>query len=92
MNIDLAPFAELIAAELEKRMRDFIPDDQVLNARQAGELLGLHPNTIAKLASSGRIPGHRYGDQWRFSKRALLAQLTDTAHVGVQQPLQLASD
>lgn len=91
MNVDLTPLAELIAASLESRLRDFIPDDQVLNARQAGELLGLHPNTIAKLASGGRIPGHRYGDQWRFSKRALLAQLSDTAESSVQQ-LRNAAD
>lgn len=92
MTVDLSPLAEAIAAELERRMRDFIPDDQVLNAVQAGQLLGMHASTIARLATAQQIPGHKYGEQWRFSKKALLAQLTDTAQPGVQQPLRIAGD
>jgi excisionase family DNA binding protein len=47
-----------------------LPD--VLTVDQAAELLQLSSKTLKRLAQAGRIPGRRVGNQWRFSRHALM--------------------
>ncbi len=44
----------------------------VLKMDEAVALLRLCRKTIVKLAKSGEIPARLAGNQWRFSRRALL--------------------
>jgi excisionase family DNA binding protein len=47
----------------------------VLTLEGAAELLQLEPDAVAELAASGELPGRRIGDEWRFSRAAVLAWL-----------------
>ncbi len=46
-------------------------DDAVLNARQAAAFLGVHVETVRRLARRGKIPSFKVGTDWRFSKETL---------------------
>ncbi len=47
-----------------------LPD--VLTVEQAAELLQLSTKTLKRLSQAGRVPGRRVGNQWRFSRQALM--------------------
>lgn len=49
---------------------------EVLTEAEAAQLLRLERGTLIDLAMSGQIPGRRVGDDWRFSRAALLGWLT----------------
>lgn len=49
---------------------------EVLTAKEAGELLRLHEQTIQRMAKAGDLPGHRVGNEWRFRRSELLANLS----------------
>ena len=63
--------------ELTVGRADFRPDPapEVLTLAQAAELLQISPDAVAELAGSGKLPGRRIGDEWRFSRAAVLAWL-----------------
>lgn len=44
---------------------------QALNIREAAALLGVHEQTVRKLARSGKLPAFKVGRDWRFSRGAL---------------------
>lgn len=50
-------------------------DDEVLNFKEAVSFLKVGRNTLLKLAQEGKIPSQRVGNQWRFSRQALLKWL-----------------
>jgi excisionase family DNA binding protein len=50
-----------------------LPD--VLTPAQAAELLQVEEDEVVGLAEAGTLPGRRIGDQWRFSRPALIAWL-----------------
>lgn len=52
---------------------------EILNAKQAAAFLGVHPQTIRKMARSGQIPCFKMGTDWRFRKEALV-QWADAQH------------
>ncbi len=52
---------------------------EVLTAAQAAELLRVEEAEVVALAGRGELPGRRIGDQWRFSRTALLAWLGASA-------------
>lgn len=55
-----------------------IPPDlpEVLTADEAALLLRLDAPTLVDLAQTGQVPGRKVGNQWRFSRAALLGWLT----------------
>jgi excisionase family DNA binding protein len=53
------------------------PTADVLTAAQAAELLQVDEADIEQLARSGDLPGRQIGEQWRFSRAALLAWLAN---------------
>ena len=63
--------------ELTVGRADFRPHEQpeVLTLDQAAELLQVDPKQAEELASDGELPGRRLGDDWRFSRAALIAWL-----------------
>lgn len=44
----------------------------VLDPQLAGLLLGLHPDTVARMIKSGEIKGFRIGKQWRINRRDIM--------------------
>jgi excisionase family DNA binding protein len=44
----------------------------VLTLEQLAELLSLDAETARALAEAGEIPGRRLGDEWRFSRKAII--------------------
>ena len=50
-----------------------LPD--VLTPAQAAELLQVGEDELIELAEAGSVPGRRIGEQWRFSRPALIAWL-----------------
>lgn len=48
-----------------------------LNIREAAAFLGVHEQTVRKLARSGKIPAFKVGRDWRFSGEALTAWASD---------------
>jgi excisionase family DNA binding protein len=52
-------------------------DDTVLTLDEAASLLKLSPDAVQARAQAGDLPGRRFGNDWRFSRLALLAWLAD---------------
>lgn len=53
------------------------PDD-VFTLDELAELLKLDPATVMVRVDAGELPGRRFGNHWRFSRRAVLAWLDGT--------------
>lgn len=47
--------------------------EPLLSDVRAGELLGLHPKTVQRLARQGELPAVRIGRYWRFRASSLNA-------------------
>ena len=47
----------------------------MLTLEGAAELLQIEPPQVAELAAAGELPGALIGEDWRFSRSALLAWL-----------------
>ena len=54
------------------------PEPAVLTPSQAAELLQIDERLVLELATTRQLPGRRLGDEWRFSRRALLDWLEST--------------
>src|SRR5436305_7979796 len=56
------------ARELAERLRPHLPVEphRFLDARQAAQVLGLHPDTLVRMARTGRIWAQKVGREWRF--------------------------
>jgi excisionase family DNA binding protein len=53
----------------------FRPAAEVLTLSEAAELLRADESAIEQLAESGELPGRKLGEDWRFSREAVLAWL-----------------
>lgn len=58
--------------------------EPLLSDKQAGELLGLHPKTVQRLARQGELPAVRLGRYWRY-RASVLNEWIDLNSTG--QPL-----
>ena len=56
---------------------DFRPSEpvEVLSLAEVAALLQVDEEAARELAEAGELPGRRIGDQWRFSRSAVLAWL-----------------
>ena len=43
-----------------------------LTIPEAAELLGVHPETVARQLRAGQLPGVKVGTVWRIPRRALV--------------------
>lgn len=60
---------EALKRELADRLRPYLASesDRLLDAEEKAAHLGLHPDTLARMARDGRIPGAmKVGREWRF--------------------------
>ena len=39
---------------------------KLLSAQKISAIMGIHPQTVCKLANEGKIPGLKLGSAWRF--------------------------
>ena len=46
-------------------------DDEMLTIEQLAAFLKLKPQTIYKWAQSGKLPGAKFGKEWRFRRSAI---------------------
>ena len=55
----------------------FLPSGpvEVLTLAEAADLLQVDASVVEAMASDGELPGRRLGDEWRFSREALLRWL-----------------
>jgi excisionase family DNA binding protein len=44
---------------------------EIMTPHEAAEYLNLSVRTIYRLVKNGKLPGHKVGRSWRFSKDAL---------------------
>jgi excisionase family DNA binding protein len=54
-------------------------EPEVLTLEQVAVLLQVDPEEVRKLASRGELPCRQIGDEWRFSRRAVLRWLEGDA-------------
>jgi excisionase family DNA binding protein len=56
----------------------FVPSEalEVLTPAEAAALLRTDEETVDKMAESGELPGRKIGDEWRFSRAAILEWLS----------------
>lgn len=45
---------------------------EVLNPRDAAQFLGIHEETLRRLARERKIPGYKVGGVWRFNRSSLM--------------------
>jgi excisionase family DNA binding protein len=64
---------DLIHAEVDPALFE-----RLIDSKEAGEALGLHPKTIERMAREGRIPSKRIGKYWRFRATDLDRWFTGT--------------
>jgi excisionase family DNA binding protein len=59
--------------EFAHRLREHLEADTVrlLDAREAASRLRLHPETVSRMARTGRISAVKVGREWRFHADAL---------------------
>jgi excisionase family DNA binding protein len=56
---------------------------EILNIEQLADLLTVPRSTVYKLVRDGRVPGHKVGRHWRFSREAILRWMGEPSpHVG----------
>jgi excisionase family DNA binding protein len=81
--------AELVARHLEQPhgidalrgapvgRAEFVPvgELEVLTLEQLATLLSLEPGAVREIAERGEVPGRKLGDEWRFSRAAVLEWL-----------------
>ena len=63
----------------------------LLTAKEAGQYLGLHEETIRRLAREKKIPSYKIGGVWRFDKAAL-QRWTEVHRPGLRHKTVLAVD
>jgi excisionase family DNA binding protein len=51
------------------------PAPEVMNAEQVGQFLQIEEAVVLELAEAGKLPGRKLGEDWRFSRAALVAWL-----------------
>ncbi len=64
-------------------------DDEMLTIEDVAAYLKLKPQTIYKWAQTGKIPGAKFGKEWRFRRSAIeqwidrqISSQTDSSRVG----------
>jgi len=75
---------ESLKRELASQLRPFLADHpgRLLDAGEKAQQLGLHPDTLVRMARAGRIPGaKKVGREWRFP-----ADRSDVRPVATQTP------
>ncbi len=57
-------------------------DKQYLTVEEVARRFGINVTTVYRLASRGRLPAFKVGNQWRFSEDRLEEWVADRERVG----------
>jgi excisionase family DNA binding protein len=70
--------AHLVENHLTVGKHEFFPNavEEVLTAEEAADLLRTDAATVTAMAEDGKLPGRKVGDEWRFTRDALLHWLS----------------
>src|SRR4051794_26197623 len=70
--------AHLVENHLTIGKHAFFPNavEPVLTPDEAAELLRTDAATVIEMAEDGKLPGRKVGDDWRFTREALLHWLS----------------
>lgn len=60
-----------------------MPEDAVLTAEEAADLLRVSTKTLLTMARDGLLPGTKVGRSWRFLRADLLAYVHGTSQVAM---------
>lgn len=72
-------YADLLGEDLSiGRASSSTEPSEVLTPDQLAELLQVDADTVISLADAGEIPGRRIGEEWRFSRSAVLEWLASS--------------
>jgi excisionase family DNA binding protein len=68
---------EVAHAEWSVGQHSFRPaaEMEILTPAQLAGLLQVEEDTVVELAEQGELPGRKVGEEWRFSREAILAWL-----------------
>ena len=50
--------------------------EPLLNSKQVGEILGMHPKVVERMAKRGEVPALKVGKFWRYRASALYGWIT----------------
>ena len=69
--------AHLVENHLTVGKHDFVPNpvEEVLTIDEAADLLRTDAATVTSMAEDGTLPARKVGDDWRFTRSALLRWL-----------------
>ena len=67
---------QLGVGRIEIREDRELPEQEVLTLEEVASLLRLAPRVVRARARSGELPGRRFGEEWRFSRAAVLQWLS----------------
>ncbi len=56
--------------------------EEILNIKEACDLLGIKQRTMYSLLKEGKIPAIKIGGQWRFSKEMLISMFHKQISLG----------
>ena len=63
------PKGAYMKPSITARQFDSLP--MLIDAKQVGALLGMHPRTVQLKAREGEMPGRKIGNKWRFNKKQI---------------------
>jgi len=63
-------------------------EDEVLNVEEASKLLRIGEHEVRALVRTGRLPGFRMGNGWKFSKRVLLEWVRERCREDLETGLE----
>jgi excisionase family DNA binding protein len=72
-------------------MDTFASLDPLLDAKAVGRILGVHPETVLRLARAGNLQGLRFARHWRFRKADIAAWLETRIAPPPSSPLERRS-
>jgi excisionase family DNA binding protein len=71
--------SQILPRPVETILDSNVHFESLLDSEEAARFLRIHPVTVKRLARSGRLPGFRIGNRWRFR----FSELDDWAHSAV---------
>jgi excisionase family DNA binding protein len=76
---DLGALSELGGSEWAVGQHSFRPAAElaILTPAQLAGLLQVEEDAVVELAEKGELPGRKIGEEWRFSREAVLAWLAE---------------
>jgi excisionase family DNA binding protein len=58
---------------------------EMMTVEEVASLLMAHSATILRLLKRGRLPGVRFGHNWRFRRRDIIAWIDDESRASVKR-------